>query len=316
MESMMARSPATSVDEDLVELYLVDIARRPLLTKRDEQELAQRIEAGTEAREELAASDQPTPAARRKLARRARDGDRARHTFVEANLRLVVSIAKKYRSSGLQLLDLVQEGNLGLLRAVDKFDWRKGFKFSTYSTWWIRQAIQRGIANTSRTIRLPVQAGDNVLRARQAHARLESRLRRTPTRAEIAAELGVPQRVLAGLMVRATTPVSLSEPLSADDDGRELADVVADPLAPSPFDAAAAALLPNEIAEFLAPLTPREREVVTLRFGLDCGESRTLDQVGAHFALSRERIRQIEARAMAKLRHPGFNSSMRDRLAN
>jgi RNA polymerase sigma factor (sigma-70 family) len=307
---------ATYADEDLVQLYLVDIARRPLLTKRDEVELAQRIEAGAEAREQLAATDVPSPATRSKLSRRARDGDSARHTFVEANLRLVVSIAKRYRSSGLQLLDLVQEGNLGLLHAVDKFDWRKGFKFSTYSTWWIRQAIQRGIANTSRTIRLPVQAGDQLLKARQAHGRLESQLGRTPTRAEIAAEVGIPQRVLAGIMVRATTPVSLSEPLSGDDDGRELADVVADPLAASPFDAAAAALLPGEVAAVLAPLTPRERDVLTLRFGLDSGEPRTLDEVGAHYELSRERIRQIEARAMAKLRHPGFGVSTRERLSN
>ena len=312
----MATPEATYVDQDLVELYLVDIARRPLLTKRDEVELAQRMEAGAEAREQLAASDEPSPAARRNLSRRARDGDSARHTFVEANLRLVVSIAKRYRSSGLQLLDLVQEGNLGLLRAVDKFDWRKGFKFSTYSTWWIRQAIQRGIANTSRTVRLPVQAGDQLLKARQAHARLESQLGRTPSRAEIAAELGVPQGVLAAIMVRATTPVSLSEPLSADDDGRELADVVADPLAASPFEAAVAALLPTEVAAFLAPLTSREREVLTLRFGLDCGEPRTLDEVGSHFELSRERIRQIEARALSKLRHPGFNVPMRDQLVN
>ena len=172
----MATREATYVDQDLVELYLVDIARRPLLTKRDEIDLAQRIEAGSEAREQLGAGDSPTPAARRELVRTASDGDSARHTFVEANLRLVVSIAKRYRSSGLQLLDLVQEGNLGLLRAVDKFDWRKGFKFSTYSTWWIRQAIQRGIANTSRSIRLSVHAGDNLRQARQARARLESQL--------------------------------------------------------------------------------------------------------------------------------------------
>ncbi len=296
-------------------MYLVDIARRPLLTKRDEIDLAQRIEAGTEAREQLGASDRPTPATRRALARTARDGDSARHTFVEANLRLVVSIAKRYRSSGLQLLDLVQEGNIGLLRAVDKFDWRKGFKFSTYSTWWIRQAIQRGIANTSRTIRLSVDAGENLLQARRARARLESRLRRTPTDAEVAAELDVPQHVLAAIMVRARTPVSLSAPLSDDGDG-ELADIVSDPLATSPFDAAATALLPGEIAKLLVPLTSREREVLTLRFGLDCGESRTLDQVGAHFDLSRERIRQIEARAMSKLRHPGFNAAMRERLSN
>jgi RNA polymerase sigma factor (sigma-70 family) len=311
----MAIREATYADQDLVELYLVDIARRPLLTKRDEIDLAQRIEAGTEAREQLGASDTSTPATRRALARTARDGDSARHTFVEANLRLVVSIAKRYRSSGLQLLDLVQEGNLGLLRAVDKFDWRKGFKFSTYSTWWIRQAIQRGIANTSRTIRLSVDAGEKLLQARRARARLESRLRRTPTDAEVAAELDVPQHVLAAIMDRARTPVSFSVALSDDGDG-ELADIVSDPLAASPFDAAAAALLPGEIAKLLVLLTPREREVLTLRFGLDCGESRTLDQVGAHFDLSRERIRQIEARAMSKLRHPGFNAAMRERLSN
>ena len=312
---MVTSRHATYQDEDLVHLYLVDISRHRLLTKRDEVDLAQRIEAGVEAREQLDATAVPAPAVRRALARRARDGDSARHEFVQANLRLVVSIAKNYQSSGLQLLDLVQEGNLGLLHAVDKFDWRKGFKFSTYSTWWIRQAIQRGIANSSRTIRLPVHAGSQLVQARQARARLETQLRRTPTRAEIADELGVPHHVLAGLMHRATKPMSLSEPLS-DDDDRELADVVADPLAASPFDAAAAALLPGEIAEFLAPLTPRERKVLTLRFGLDCGEPRTLEEVGVHFDLTRERIRQIEARAMAKLRHPAFNVAMRDQLAD
>jgi RNA polymerase sigma factor (sigma-70 family) len=310
---MVTSRHATHQDEDLVHLYLVDIARHPLLTKRDEMELAQRMEAGAEAREQLGASNRPKPAVRRTLVRRARDGDSARQTFVEANLRLVVSIAKRYRSSGLQLLDLVQEGNLGLLHAVDKFDWRKGFKFSTYSTWWIRQAIQRGIVNTSRAIRLPVHAGDQLARARQAQARLESQLRRTPTRAEIAAELGVPQHVLAALMQRGTSPLSLSEPLSDDGDA-ELADVVPDPLAASPFDAAAAALLPGEVAEFMVSLTPREREVLTLRFGLDRGEPRTLEEVGVHFELTRERIRQIEAKAMAKLRHPAFNVAMRDRL--
>jgi RNA polymerase sigma factor (sigma-70 family) len=160
-----------------------------------------------------------------------------------------------------------------------------------------------------------VHAGEQLRKARQARARLETQLRRTPTRAEIADELGVPQHVLAGLMHRATTPMSLSEPLS-DDDDRELADVVADPLAASPFDAAAAALLPGEIAEFPAQLTPRERKVLTLRFGLDCGESRTLEEVGLHFDLTRERIRQIEAKAMAKLRHPAFNVAMRDQLAD
>jgi RNA polymerase sigma factor (sigma-70 family) len=304
---------ATYDDEDLVHLYLVDIARHPLLSKRDEVGLAQRIEAGTEARAQLDGNIPSNGAGHAELHRRVRDGDAARQAFIEANLRLVVSIAKRYQSSGLPLLDLVQEGNLGLMHAVDKFDWRKGFKFSTYSTWWIRQAIQRGISNISRTIRLPVHAGDNLLRARQARARLESRLQRTPTRAEIAAELEVPEHVLAALMHRGAWPVSLSEPLSDDGDA-ELADIVADPLAISPFDAAAAALLPAEIAKLLAPLAPREREILTLRFGLDRGESRTLEEVGVHFELTRERIRQIEAKAMAKLRHPAFNVAMRDRL--
>jgi RNA polymerase sigma factor (sigma-70 family) len=310
---MATSRQATYDDEDLIHLYLVDIARHPLLNKRDEVGLAQRIEAGTAAREQLDGNIASNGVGRPELQRRVRDGDAARQAFIEANLRLVVSIAKHYKSSGLPLLDLVQEGNLGLMHAVDKFDWRKGFKFSTYATWWIRQAIQRGISNTSRIIRLPVHAGDNLLRVRQARARLESQLQRTPTRAEIAAELEVPQHVLAELMQRGAWPVSLSEPLSEDGEG-ELADVVPDPLAISPFDAAAAALLPAEIAKLLAPLSPREREILTLRFGLDCGESRTLDEVGVHFELTRERIRQIEAKAMSKLRHPAFSIDMRDRL--
>ena len=312
----MAKDRVERDEEDLVRLYLTDIGQYPLLTKDDEVRLAKAIEGGNAARGDLDKSGKDITAARkRELRRTSKEGEDAERTFVQSNLRLVVSIAKKYQASGLPLLDLIQEGNLGLMHAVEKFDWRKGFKFSTYATWWIRQAIQRGIANTSRTIRLSVHAGDNLRQARQARARLESQLRRSPTHAEVAAELDVPQHVLTAIMVRATTPVSLSVPLSDDGDG-ELADIVSDPLATSPFDAAAAALSPGEIAKLLVPLTPREREVLTLRFGLDCGESRTLDQVGAHFDLSRERIRQIEARAMSKLRHPGFNAAMRDRLSN
>ena len=310
----MARSRcATRDDTDLVHLYFTDIGRHALLTKDDEIGLAQRIEAGAEARRQLGGQEASTPPSRDELSRRARDGDAARRTFVEANLRLVVSIAKGYRTSGLSLLDLVQEGNLGLLRAVDKFEWRKGFKFSTYATWWIRQAIQRGISNTARTIRLPVCVGDHVVRVRQARARLEAELQRSPTRSEVAAELDVPEHELTALMQHAADPVSLSEPLWDDIDG-ELADIVADRSATSPVDAAAAALLPAEVAKLLAWLTPREREILTLRFGLDRGEPRTLDEVGQHFHVSRERIRQIQAKAMTKLRHPAFNTALRNRL--
>jgi RNA polymerase primary sigma factor len=298
---------------DLVQLYLNDIGRHALLSKDDEIRLAQRIEAGVEARRQLGGEAASTRADRRELTRSVRNGEEARRTFVEANLRLVVSIAKRYRTSGLSLLDLVQEGNLGLLRAVDKFEWRKGFKFSTYATWWIRQAIQRGISKTARTIRLPVHAGDHLVRARHVRARLEAELQRSPTRSEIAAELDLPEHELTALMHRAAAPVSLSEPLS-DDSDRELADLVADRSATSPVDAAAAALLPAEIATLMASLTPREREILTLRFGLECGEPRTLKEVGQHFHVCGERIRQIQDLAMTKLRHPAFNAALRDRL--
>jgi RNA polymerase sigma factor (sigma-70 family) len=304
---------ATRGGDDLVRLYLNDIGRHALLSKDDAIGLAQRIEAGTEARQQLGGPAASKPADRHELRRRVRDGDAARRAFVEANLRLVVSIAKRYRTSRLSFLDLVQEGNLGLLRAVDKFEWRKGFKFSTYSSWWIRQAIQRGIANTARTVRLPVHAGNRVVRARHARARLEAELQRSPTRSEVAAELDVPEHELTALMHSAAAPVSLSEPLSDDRDG-ELADLVADRSATSPVDAAVAALLPAEIATLLAWLTPREREILTLRFGLEGGEPRTLEEVGQHFHVCRERIRQIQARAMTKLRHPAFNAAQRDRL--
>ena len=310
----MATSRHASRDgEDLVQLYLNDIGRHALLSRDDEIRLAQRIEGGAEARRQLADEAAWTRADRRDLTRSVRDGDAARRVFVEANLRLVVSIAKRYRTSGLPLLDLVQEGNLGLLRAVDKFEWRKGFKFSTYATWWIRQAIQRGISKAARTIRLPIHAGDHVVRARQARARLEAELQRSPTRSELAAELDLPEHELTALMHRAANPVSLSEPLSDDSDG-ELADIVADQSATVPVDAAAAALLPAEIATLLAWLTPREREILTLRFGLDRGEPRTLQEIGQHFHVSRERIRQIRADAMTKLRHPAFKTALRNRL--
>jgi RNA polymerase sigma factor (sigma-70 family) len=310
---MAATGRATRDDDDLVGLYLTDIARHPLLSKDDEIRLAKRIEAGVEAREQLDGSIASNGAGPAELRRRVRDGDAARRTFVEANLRLVVSIAKRYRASGLNLLDLVQEGNLGLMRAVDKFEWRKGFKFSTYATWWIRQAIQRGIANSARTIRLPVTAGDRLTKIGHARAHLEATLGRSPTRAEIAEELGCTEHELAELLHRGTHPVSLSAPLS-DDGDTDLADIVGDQSATSPCDAAAAALLPREILEQLAPLTQREREILVLRAGLDRGEPRTLEEVGSYFDLTRERIRQIESRALAKMRHPAFNTALRELL--
>ena len=306
---------ATRDEQDLVDLYLTDIGRHRLLSKDDEIGLAQRIEAGGQARRHLDGQAPSTPADREELTRTVRDGDAARRTFVEANLRLVVSIAKHYRASGLSLLDLVQEGNLGLLRAVDKFEWRKGFKFSTYATWWIRQAIQRGITKAVRTIRLPVHAGHHVARIGHARARLEAKLQRSPTRSELAAELDVPEHELAALMHRATTPLSLSEPLS-DDSDQDLADIVADRSAISPVDATAAALLPAEMAKLMASLTPREREILTLRFGLDRGEPCTLAEIGRVFHVSRERIRQLQADAITKLRDPALHTVLRDRLTN
>ncbi len=301
-------------EEDLVRLYLTDIGQYPLLTKDDEVRLAQLIEAGTEARQELEALEAPSVARKRELRRAARQGEDAERTFVQSNLRLVVSIAKKYQASGLPLLDLIQEGNLGLMHAVEKFDWRKGFKFSTYATWWIRQAITRGIANTGRTIRLPVHAGDTLARLQKARARLELKLGRPATLGELAAEVEMPEDKVTEALRFAAEPLSLSEPLREDGDA-ELGDVVEDRSADSPFEVAATALLPDEIARLLAPLDEREREILKLRFGLDRGEPRTLEEVGEHFNLTRERIRQIEARAMSKLRHPSSDTGARDLLA-
>jgi len=230
-------------EEDLVRLYLTDIGQYPLLTKDDEVRLAQEIEAGNAARAELAAGGKHlTPAKRRELRRVGREGDEAQRTFVQSNLRLVVSIAKKYQASGLPLLDLIQEGNLGLMHAVEKFDWRKGFKFSTYATWWIRQAITRGIANTGRTIRLPVHAGDTLARLQKARSRLELKLGRQATLAELAAEVEMPEEKVTEALRFASEPLSLSEPLRDDGDA-ELGDIVEDRSAESPFEMAATALL-------------------------------------------------------------------------
>jgi len=293
----------TRPEEDLIRLYLKDIGRYRLLSKEDEVSLAQAAEAGRWARAELLSDQRVTSLDNRELGRIVRDGDEAVETFVKANLRLVVSIAKKYQTGQLPLLDLVQEGNLGLMHAVDKFDWRKGFKFSTYATWWIRQAIARGIANSGRTVRLPTHADDLLTRVTTARSRLERQLGQRPTTAQVAADLEIDEQRVTEVLRHAPAPLSLSQPLG-EDDAAELGDVVEDRAAISPFETVSAALLSGEIDKVLEVLDGREREIFRQRFGLNGSEPRTLDEVGKHLNLSRERIRQIESRAMCKLRHP------------
>jgi RNA polymerase sigma factor (sigma-70 family) len=310
----MARRQGDDTDQDLVKLYLTDIGRHPLLTKADEARLAQAMEAGREAQAVLDHPDvTPSAAKKRELRRAQRVGSAAEEAFIQANLRLVVSIAKRYQASGVSLLDLVQEGNLGLIHAVEKFDWRKGFKFSTYATWWIRQSISRGIANTARTIRLPVHAADLLGSVQKARSHLESTLERKPTIDELATEMELSYEALTEVLRWQSEPVSLSEPLSEDGD-TDLGDLVADAKATSPFEQAAEALLTDAITKLLAPLDDREAAILRLRFGLDRGEPRTLEEVGVHFHLTRERIRQIEAKALSKLRHPSVDTDARDLL--
>ena len=298
---------------DPVRMYLKEIGRVELLNGDEERRLAKAVVDGNAAA--LAIDDQHLDAVeRRRLMRLVHAGQQAKSELIQANLRLVVSIAKRYTMRGMQFLDLIQEGNLGLMRAVDKFDYTKGFKFSTYATWWIRQAITRGIANTGRTIRLPVHAGDTLARLQKARSRLELKFGRPATLAELSKEVEMPEDKVTEALRFAAEPLSLSEPLREDGDA-ELGDVVEDRSAESPFEVAATALLPDEIARLLAPLDEREREILKLRFGLDRGEPRTLEEVGEHFNLTRERIRQIEARAMSKLRHPSSDTGARDLLA-
>ena len=275
----LAKDRVERDEEDLVRLYLTDIGQYTLLTKDDEVRLAKQIEAGKAAIERARRRRQGHHRRpKRELRRAAREGEDAERAFVQSNLRLVVSIAKKYQASGLPLLDLIQEGNLGLMHAVEKFDWRKGFKFSTYATWWIRQAITRGIANTGRTIRLPVHAGDTLARLQKARARLELKYGRPATLAELAREVEMPEDKVTEALRFAAEPLSLSEPLREDGDA-ELGDVVEDRSAECPFEVAATALLPEEIARLLAParrarardpeaaLRPRPRRAAHARRG-------------------------------------------------
>jgi RNA polymerase sigma factor (sigma-70 family) len=301
-------------DEDLVRLYLDSIGRYPLLTKEQEWDLSRLIYEGREAKEKIAATDQK-PARKRQLVAAVELGDAATEQFINSNLRLVVSIAKRYQSSELPLLDLVQEGNLGLIHAVSKFDWRKGFKFSTYATWWIKQAISRGIDNTGRTIRLPVHAGDQVRRLLRTKRQIEGQTGRTPTFAELAQALDLSERQVIELLQQGTEPVSLDSRVGPEGES-ELGDIVADALAPSPFDLVTEAMLGAEIEKLLSTLDVREREILRLRFGLDRGDPRTLEQVGSELNLTRERIRQIERAALSKLRHPSAKTDSRSLLAS
>lgn len=303
-------------DEDSVRQYLKEIGQYPLLTKEDEVRLAQKMEAGLAAKYRMESSDYLSPSELRKLRRAVRDGDRAKQQFINSNLRLVVSIAKKYQASGMPLLDLTQEGNFGLMHAVEKFDWQKGFKFSTYATWWIRQAITRGIANTGRTIRLPVHAGDTLKKIQKTRARLELQTGVAPGIEELSVELEMPPEKISEALRFAAEPLSLDDPLREDGDAT-LGDVVPDSHSSDGYDKAEAADTSRQVREVLPQiLDAREFGIVCLRFGLnEEGEPRTLEEVGAHFNLTRERIRQIESRALTKLRHPaagGLMSGLRD----
>jgi RNA polymerase sigma factor (sigma-70 family) len=315
VDTGVARPRSDAPDADSVRLYLDGIGHYPLLTKEDEIRLAQAIEAGRMAADELAAGLPLSPARERELRRTMREAERASEAFVNGNLRLVVSIAKKYQSADMPILDLIQEGNLGLMHAVEKFDWRRGFKFSTYATWWIRQAIGRGIDNTSRTVRLPVHAGDQVRRVLRAKAQLEGQTGRVPTAAQLAGSLQMAEADVEGLLRYVVDPVSLATPIGADGE-TELADVVSDAEAPTPFDMVAARMLSSEVDRLLSSLSRREREILRMRYGLDRGEPRTLEEVGAELNLTRERIRQIERSALAKLRHPNADRGARDLLAS
>jgi RNA polymerase sigma factor (sigma-70 family) len=288
---------------DSIGRYLESVAEHDLLTAEDEVRLSRAMEQGKRAQQRLETDISLGPVDRARLYRDIHQGDEAKAEFIRSNLRLVISIAKRYTGRGLDLLDLVQEGNLGLIRAVEKFDWRKGFKFSTYATWWIRQAITRGLGNQGRTIRLPVHMVDVVRTVQETALTLAERLRRPPTLAEIAEVSGLDvERVAIALEAPGDT-VSLDRPVSNDGDA-DLADFVEDDAAVDPFALAAKASARRDLLDAICHLEMREREVIVLRYGLDGSSPRTLSDVGKCFGLTRERIRQIEGRALAKLRHP------------
>ncbi|MDQ2706335.1 MAG: sigma-70 family RNA polymerase sigma factor [Actinomycetota bacterium] len=296
-EDLDAQSPAA----DLVRVYLNGIGKRALLTAAQEVDLAKRIEAGVFAKHVL--DTEPRLATRRagELRAVARDGDVARNHLLEANLRLVVSLAKRYTGRGMPLLDLIQEGNLGLIRAVEKFDYAKGFKFSTYATWWIRQAITRGMADQARTIRLPVHLVEQVNKIARVRRDLHQRLGRDATHEEIAEESGIPVEKIADLLDHSRDPVSLDMPVGSQEEA-PLGDFIEDAEATDAETTVISHLLHDDLRRVLATLDEREQNVIRMRYGLDDGQPHTLDQIGRRFGLSRERVRQIEREVMAKLR--------------
>ena len=296
-----------SATADTVGLYLDDVSDHHLLTAEDEIELARAIELGRRAAAQLQQADL-APVDRARLEELSEAGEEARAVFISSNLRLVISIAKRYTGRGLDLLDLIQEGNLGLIRAVEKFDWRKGFKFSTYATWWIRQAITRGIGNAGRTIRLPVHLIDVVRTVSDTRQVLHDRLQRAPTVDELAEASGVDrERVMLAIEAPGDT-VSLDRPVGSEGDA-ELQDFLGDETV-DPFSRAVESLTQERLLAALELLDTDEKQVLWLRFGLDGSEPWTLTDVGRHMHTTRERVRQIEGRALAKLRHPSFQAGL------
>jgi RNA polymerase primary sigma factor len=317
--NLKAVKPPAGGSSDSVRLYLREIGRVPLLNAAEEVSIAMRIEAGAIAASRLAdlAAGGGLEALpfeeRRKLQRAAKDGDRATDELIQANLRLVVSIAKRYVGRGMQLLDLIQEGNLGLMRAVQKFDYTKGFKFSTYATWWIRQAITRAIADQARTIRIPVHMVESINKVHRIQRAMLMELEREPTVDELAERADLTAERVREIMQISMDPLSLDSPVGEEDDSN-LADFIGDVNADAPAEAATKTLLNQAVLEALEELNEREQAVMRLRFGLEDGQARTLEQVGQEFGVTRERIRQIESKTLAKLRHPHRSQKLRDYL--
>ena len=312
-----ADANVTMLTGDPVRMYLKEIGKVPLLTAAEEIDLAMKIEAGVAATEELERAEEEgielERREKRRLTRVEQVGFDAKQQLIEANLRLVVSIAKRYVGRGMLFLDLIQEGNLGLIRAVEKFDYTKGFKFSTYATWWIRQAITRAIADQARTIRIPVHMVETINKLVRIQRQLLQELGREPTPEEIGKEMGLPAERVREIQKISQEPVSLETPIGEEEDS-QLGDFIEDDAAVVPPDAASFSMLQEQLGKVLEGLAERERKVISLRFGLEDGHPRTLEEVGREFGVTRERIRQIESKTLAKLRHPSRSSKLKDYL--